>query len=434
MREIFRKITDSSANWLQQRIENSIQGQGKDNKNLLSRIALDKLKRRSQSEQVVPQEFEAKFNQWRTVIEQDRYELSNPDETGEIRRFYSMANGIYGEPLITAEPDLAFALPPAVSFVNAKGKAIDQPSMKISGIICQSKAEVGDGEEAQVVVDHRVSLSNKGTRTIEQTEDGLIINGERWYLKTLFSKDGNRIKNYDAYYVKTKPESVQFLELQDINFVGVNQSAEHSEQTETEQWRELLTDKTDLKRLAKLTYKKLKRKLESLDPENKPVAEYQFKQWTFRFWADKYEIVNLEPDGTERFYKVIKGKYGEPIIVAEPDRAYASPENAEYANAKGETIPRPEGDISGIICQNENGSVAHRFSLSNPKTPKFRVTKDGLILFLKDEAGKVTKERWYLNTMFAKDKNRVKNHDGYYSRQKPAKIKMVELQDLEFVD
>ncbi|MCC6710801.1 MAG: hypothetical protein IT416_00385, partial [Candidatus Pacebacteria bacterium] len=65
---------------------------------------------------------------------------------------------------------------------------------------------------------------------------------------------------------------------------------------------------------------------------------------------------------------------------------------------------------------------------------KFRVTKDGLILFLKDEAGKVTKERWYLNTMFAKDKNRVKNHDGYYSRQKPAKIKMVELQDLEFVD
>ncbi|MCC6711324.1 MAG: hypothetical protein IT416_03160, partial [Candidatus Pacebacteria bacterium] len=411
MREIFRKITDSSANWLQQRIENSIQGQGKDNKNLLSRIALDKLKRRSQSEQVVPQEFEAKFNQWRTVIEQDRYELSNPDETGEIRRFYSMANGIYGEPLITAEPDLAFALPPAVSFVNAKGKVIDQPSMKISGIICQSKAEVGDGEEVSVVVDHRVSLSNKGTRTIEQTEDGLIINGERWYLKTLFSKDGNRIKNYDAYYVKTKPESVQFLELQDINFVGVNQSTEHSEQTETEQWRELLTDKTDLKRLAKLTYKKLKRKLESLDPENKPLAEYQFKQWTFRFWADRYEIVNLEPDGTERFYKVIKGKYGEPIIVAEPDRAYSSPENAEYANAKGETIPRPEGDISGIICQNENGSVAHRFSLSNPKTPKFRVTKDGLILFLKDEAGKVTKERWYLNTMFAKDKNRVKNHD-----------------------
>jgi hypothetical protein len=205
MREIFRKITDSSANWLQKRIENSIQGQSKDNKNLLSRIALDKLQQRGQPEKQAPPEYEAMFNQWRTVIEQDRYEFSNPDESGEIRRFYSMANGIYGEPLITAEPDRAFDLPSAVGFVNAKGQEIDKPPMKISGIICQSKAEAEADKNSQVKVDHRVSLSNVGDRTIEHTEDGLLINGERWYLKTLFSKDGNRIKNYDAYYVKDKP-------------------------------------------------------------------------------------------------------------------------------------------------------------------------------------------------------------------------------------
>lgn len=205
MREIFRKITDSSANWLQKRIENSIQGQSKDNKNLLSRIALDKLQQRGQPEKQAPPEYEAMFNQWRTVIEQDRYELSNPDESGEIRRFYSMANGIYGEPLITAEPDRAFELPSAVGFVNAKGQEIAKPPMKISGIICQSKAEAEADKNSQVKVDHRVSLSNVGDRTIEHTEDGLLINGERWYLKTLFSKDGNRIKNYDAYYVKDKP-------------------------------------------------------------------------------------------------------------------------------------------------------------------------------------------------------------------------------------
>lgn len=432
MKESFRNFTKNlaSTDWWQQKIEQSVQNQPKDKRNLLSRIVIDKLKKRTQPEQEQSPELVAQFNQWKILIETDKYELSNPNDSGEIRRFYSMANGTYGEPLITAEPDLAFALPPEVSFINAQGKEVEKPPMRISGIICQTKVKKEDSDEEEIVTAHRFSLSGKGDRQIEPTEDGLLINGERWYLKTLFSKDGNRIKNYDAYYVKEKPAKVQLFELQDINFVAAN---EPTEQAETESWRDLLTDKTDLKRLAKLAYKKLKRKFETLDPENKPLAEYQVKQWTFRVWADRYEIVNLEEDGTERFYKVIKGKYGEPIIVAEPDRAFATPVDAVYVNAKGDEVEKLPGDISGIICQEETGAVTYRFSLSNPKTPKFRVTKDGLILFIKGENGVVTQERWYLNTLFAKDKNRVKNHDGYYSRKKPKKIKMVELQDLSFL-
>ncbi|MFZ5437673.1 MAG: hypothetical protein ACOZAK_01300 [Patescibacteria group bacterium] len=420
--EKFINITKniSSADWWQQKIEQSIQDQPKDNWNLLSRIAIDKLKNRHQPEQEQAPEFEAQFNQWKLVIEADHYKLANPDETGDIDRFYAMENGKYGEPIITAEPTLAFALPEGVSFTDVKGTQIAKPEMKIAGVICQN----ADGSVA-----HRFSLSGKGERVIEQTEDGLLINGERWYLKTLFSKDKNRIKNYDAYYVLEKPATVEVSELQDINFVA---SGEFIDQEKPESWQELLKDSTDLKRLAKQLHKRLKRKFEALDPENRPKAEYKVNQWTFKVWEDKYEIVNLAPEGIEVFYKVIKGKYGEPIIVAEPDKAFAVPDKETFVNVKGEEIARPPEDISGIICQEEDGSVAHRFSLSNPKTPQFKVTKDGLVLFLKDEAGKVTKERWYLHTLFAKDSKRVKNYDGYYSRRKPKQIKMLELQDLDF--
>ncbi|MBT4124341.1 MAG: hypothetical protein HN981_03095 [Candidatus Pacebacteria bacterium] len=43
------------------------------------------------------------------------------------------------------------------------------------------------------------------------------------------------------------------------------------------------------------------------------------------------------------------------------------------------------------------------------------------------------KERWYLNTLFDKDGQRIQNHDGYYSEKKPKRVKLFELQDLNFV-
>ena len=170
------------------------------------------------------------------------------------------------------------------------------------------------------------------------------------------------------------------------------------------------------------------------ETEKKPDFEKKVVQWTFRVWeGEKYEIVNLDDDDTQRFYKIISGKYGQPLIIAEPDKAFAAPEKAKFANGKGEEIDPPVEKVSGIICQEGDGSIAHRFSLSNPKTPKFRVTSDGIILFLRDEeSGKITKERWYLNVLFDKDGQRIQNHDGYYSRQKPKKIRVLELQDLNF--
>ncbi|NCN45271.1 MAG: hypothetical protein COU63_04800 [Candidatus Pacebacteria bacterium CG10_big_fil_rev_8_21_14_0_10_36_11] len=171
--------------------------------------------------------------------------------------------------------------------------------------------------------------------------------------------------------------------------------------------------------------------------EKEPGPEFEIKinQWTVRVWKDRYEIVNLDEDGeTRSFYLLKSGKYGQPLIEAEPDRAFEAPKEVIYVNAKGEKVDPPKEKISGIICQEEDGSVAHRFSLSNKKAPKFKPTEDGIeIEVAQGEGENTTIERWYLTVLFDKDGNRIQNHDGYYGRVKPSVVKILELQDLNFV-
>ena len=135
---------------------------------------------------------------------EDKYNIFNLDpETGK-KRFYEIISGQYGQPLIVAEPDLAFIPPVFLNYVDSAGDKT-KPTEKIAGIICS------DGK--------RFSLSGakmKGIK-IESQEDGSIkIDNEVWWIKTLFSKDKNRIINYDAFLVKEKPEKVKVLELADL--------------------------------------------------------------------------------------------------------------------------------------------------------------------------------------------------------------------------
>lgn len=132
------------------------------------------------------------------------YEIYNPGPNGE-KRFYRASPGKYWEPLLDPEPELAFNVPENFTFVNAKGEVI-VPGEKISGIICQ------DGP--------RLSLTNaqKQGITIKVNDDGSIqVGEEKWWLTTLFQKDKNRIRNYDAYCVREKSETVRVLELGDLN-------------------------------------------------------------------------------------------------------------------------------------------------------------------------------------------------------------------------
>jgi hypothetical protein len=121
------------------------------------------------------------------------------------KRFYMISPGKYGEPIITPEPDLAFEVPATLTYINAKGEVV-VPQEKISGIICK------DGP--------RFSLTNakkKGVK-VQVNDDGSIqIDTETWWLATLFSKDKNRVRNYDAYLVREKPAQVKMLELGDLD-------------------------------------------------------------------------------------------------------------------------------------------------------------------------------------------------------------------------
>ncbi|HRY36362.1 MAG TPA: hypothetical protein P5230_00565 [Candidatus Magasanikbacteria bacterium] len=143
-----------------------------------------------------------------------------------------------------------------------------------------------------------------------------------------------------------------------------------------------------------------------------------YLQWGLDAGEGKYSITNLSPDGKRQFYEVIMGQYGQPLIVAEPDRAFPCPTNLAYVNAKGETAV-PDEKIAGIIC-----SDGKRFSLTNAekKGIKIEVNADGSI--------QIDNEVWWIVTLFQKDRNRIINYDAYLSPVQPEKVKILELADL----
>ncbi len=147
-----------------------------------------------------------------------------------------------------------------------------------------------------------------------------------------------------------------------------------------------------------------------------------YKQWTANMGEEHYAVANLGDNGMEKFYKVVDGPYGNPIIIVEPTLAFPVPEALIYVNAKGDVVV-PNEKIGGIICQEQDGTATHRFSLSNPKAPKFETTSDGIL---------IDGVSWYLACLFSKDKNRIINYDAFYTREKPAQVKVLELSDLNF--
>jgi len=136
-----------------------------------------------------------------------------------------------------------------------------------------------------------------------------------------------------------------------------------------------------------------------------------------------YNIYKLDPNGEngeKQFYEVVPGKYGEPIIVAEPTLAFDPPANPLYVNAKwGEA--KPDQKIAGIICQD-----GPRFSLTNAKSKgvAVKVNEDGSI--------QVGEGKWWLVTLFLKDKNRFRGYDAYCVREQPGNVRILELGDIDF--
>lgn len=133
-----------------------------------------------------------------------------------------------------------------------------------------------------------------------------------------------------------------------------------------------------------------------------------------------YNIYNLDPDtGKKRFYEVVPGKFGEPIIIAEPDLAFDAPANLCYINAKFEVV-KPDQKIAGIICQD-----GPRGSLTNLKTQgkPVAVNEDGSL--------QIGEEKWWLSTLFLKDKNRFCGYDAFCVRERWETVDILELGDLD---
>ena len=146
-------------------------------------------------------------------------------------------------------------------------------------------------------------------------------------------------------------------------------------------------------------------------------------QWWLTVNDQGYHIENPAVDGTKQFYEVNSGRYGNPVITAEPDLAFPAPSTVGYVDSKGNEA-NPEEKIAGIICKRV-GEVIHRFSLSNPKRPEFTAEQEGAELVMNEV-------RWHLRALFRKDKNRVINYDAWYGQEKPDAVRIVELEDLDF--
>lgn len=147
--------------------------------------------------------------------------------------------------------------------------------------------------------------------------------------------------------------------------------------------------------------------------------EFKYGQWTLTADGEGYKFVNIGEDGGERFYRVEPGKYGQPLIIAEPTLAFDAPNGLNYVNHVDEAT-NPVEKIAGIICQN-----GPRFSLSNAQ-------KQGIVVSVNaDGSIQIGSETWWLATLFSKDKYRIVGYDAYLVREKPERVRVIELGDLD---
>ena len=147
-------------------------------------------------------------------------------------------------------------------------------------------------------------------------------------------------------------------------------------------------------------------------------------QWQIQVGdAGAYRLVNPAADGTLQYYQAKSGKYGEPILEAEPDLAVAAPSQCRYIKRSGEETT-PTEKIAGLICKDENGVVVLRLSLTNAKNKSisWSLADDGTL--------EVDGKTFYLHALVQKDKNRVKNYDAFFSAEPDHTVEVLELEDL----
>jgi hypothetical protein len=160
------------------------------------------------------------------------------------------------------------------------------------------------------------------------------------------------------------------------------------------------------------------------------MAKFQCKQWTLEVEADesgnatKYQIVNLAPDGTMQYYRVVSGQYGQPLIEQEPSLGLTVPSAVSYTDSKGNPTANPTQKVVGLICRDASGAVVQRLSLTNAKNKNipFKFNDDGML----ELGGEV----YHLRSLVSPDKNRLIGLVGFFSPTKSDAVSVLELEDL----
>lgn len=141
--------------------------------------------------------------------------------------------------------------------------------------------------------------------------------------------------------------------------------------------------------------------------------------------VSRYRIVNLDPDGGQRYYAIASGaKFSEPILHPEPEKALPVPTNVAYVHGTtGESMQLPEDEkIAGIILRDGERRTIGRYSLTNAESQNIRLElgDDGRL--------KVNAEVFYLQSILVPDANRIRNYDAYFGPEPPdqGKVKVWE--------
>ena len=151
----------------------------------------------------------------------------------------------------------------------------------------------------------------------------------------------------------------------------------------------------------------------------------QYGQWEVVCTEDDYVISNADAHGVRKFFQIIKGPYGNPLMDQEPDLKLPIPDGLTFVDASGNpAIPKPHWGISGFICRDRDGKLVHRSSLSNPACPLHR-----WVHRVFEVAGTI----WYPKVLIDKDRDRMVGGYVLYCTPEPEmNVRILELGDLVF--
>jgi hypothetical protein len=120
-------------------------------------------------------------------------------------KYYQIVMGQFCQPIVIQEPSLGLDCPSKLTCFNKNGDPV-VPDQKIVGIVCKNGP--------------RFSLTNakaKGIVINVSEENHIQINGESWFINTLYMPDKNRLIGYVAFCSKEINPSVRVLEMGDLD-------------------------------------------------------------------------------------------------------------------------------------------------------------------------------------------------------------------------